>query len=545
MLALLMHLMRHYQILQRYEKHLNRALVITGAVSILAFLNMGFLHYQGGYFHGLDFFNRYMTAKYFKEVGYSHLNEATIIADSEDAKFLGGVGRIRMGMDSSLHAVADAFTRQGEWRGNFSAERWQNFKEDLKFFEFKGGMKSFEGRPVNLNWWNWNNILTTDSFTESPVWLSFGYIIANIFPATNIAAMILMSFSDLLLIGVMAAMIFRSFGLKPTALFTILLCCNYAPYFSWSGNSLLEMDWLCLIIMAACFLKSGKDIEAGGLTGAAACIRPFAVVFAVPHVLKAISDFIKVTSYRRPAAPERKRGERPVSMPIPPSNASGMAWLPPYGGMTPQGAENSTLSGIKFLAGFSLSIFVLILLSFIILPNTLSAWHEYFAREIVIAKNFEIWQWGFKDIFLWEGEVRGFLAGGLRVVKGGRLEEFLPVMIILQVSAVAGLFMAGRKLSYHENFLLGGAALLFFLFSLSKIYYIFTAIFALLFAEKIEERWRMIALAALFGLNILMFVLSSFQSTELLLKFIYAAGLLGVIGYSFYAAAEETGDNEM
>ena len=95
MILIFLYLARKYSFGKKLEKNLSIALVLVAALSFWSYFNFGFYHYKGGFFHGFHMYHQYMGSKYFKELGYDYLYDATIIADSESQGFLKNVEKIK------------------------------------------------------------------------------------------------------------------------------------------------------------------------------------------------------------------------------------------------------------------------------------------------------------------------------------------------------------------------------------------------------------------------------------------------------------------
>src|SRR5437764_431125 len=62
----------------------DRVLAGLGALGLLFYFNMGFLHF-GNFIHAWDTYHYYVGSKYFPELSYDLLYDCTAVADVEDA----------------------------------------------------------------------------------------------------------------------------------------------------------------------------------------------------------------------------------------------------------------------------------------------------------------------------------------------------------------------------------------------------------------------------------------------------------------------------
>jgi hypothetical protein len=88
-------------------------------------------------FDGYDLVHYYLNAKYFDELGYTHLYEAIVIADSERKdnyrkwRFTG-----LRDLDTSVRVpIRTVYARADEIKGLFSPRRWKQFKRDFRFLQ--------------------------------------------------------------------------------------------------------------------------------------------------------------------------------------------------------------------------------------------------------------------------------------------------------------------------------------------------------------------------------------------------------------------------
>ncbi len=490
-LLVLFYVIEKYKWNEQIKNVAERILEILAAFSVLALLNMGFMHYKGGFFHGHEFFNNYMTAKYFKEVGYSYLADAAITADNEGRKYFKDVKHIRDQESFELIPVEKIPERKNKWRENFSEKRWQKFKNDLEFFQNKPGVRTFAGYPLSLSWWNWSSILTDNSYKASPLWIGVSRILTNIIPATAMGVFLL-SLLDLVLLGAITFCLMWGFG-KNIAMFSLILFCNMAvPYFSWVGGALLQLEWLALLVAGVAMLKMDRHFYSGGFIALSGLTRMFPFVFIIPVAAKAIINFVR-----------KKKVDDIV---------------------------------IPFTKGFLLTIIAGFLFTMIVVPSPLASWAEYFAGAMKRAQQLELAKMGFKDVFMWEGEVREFLKPNWRDLKAERLTALYPLMFIIQCIGVYTLYLyiQNKNSRYWESMIFGGCLLLFLFFTFSKVYYVYLILLVPWLLTEEKNKWLITGTILLFTMNILMFLLDTFQSTTFLIKFCYMAMLGLVFGYILY-----------
>src|SRR5262249_44834598 len=126
---------------------------ITLGLAAITCYYQGFRFGYQRYFHRHDQYHYYMGAKYFPELGYDLLYKCSVIAQDElgvvDFNDEGGRrGRIDMskevhhpdrkirnlGGDNLLMQVTEVLEHPEVCKSHFSPERWEAYKEDVKFF---------------------------------------------------------------------------------------------------------------------------------------------------------------------------------------------------------------------------------------------------------------------------------------------------------------------------------------------------------------------------------------------------------------------------
>src|SRR5215470_11635152 len=105
-----------------------------GLVSFCAWFNFFHFHFDE-FTHVWDIYHYYVGAKYFPELGYTRLYECTVIAEAERYGPAALAGRrITNLVTNELEPAASAVADPERCTSHFSAERWQDFKSDIRFF---------------------------------------------------------------------------------------------------------------------------------------------------------------------------------------------------------------------------------------------------------------------------------------------------------------------------------------------------------------------------------------------------------------------------
>ena len=242
---------------------LTKAMIVLAVLfSFAVFHNFGTFR-AGGFVNYADMFHHYLGTKYFKEIGYSDLYNAVIIADTEQGNEL-----------ARLPFYTDLRTYQNTQRGKaledvdrirnlFSNERWSAFKDDVAFFKTATGMPRTPGLML---------LLMDHGYNGSPVSAFILGTLGNIFPVTQLQ---LLAFFDVFLVVAMGALVFRTFGFEMGALFSVYFCVNVLNPYEYISGCFLRYDWLFCIVVAVCLLERKRYASSAFFLTLSAMIRIF------------------------------------------------------------------------------------------------------------------------------------------------------------------------------------------------------------------------------------------------------------------------------
>lgn len=489
-----------YSELKKYEKAFRTALISVAGLSFFAFINMGFMHYSGGFFHGHDTFNRYMGAKYFKEVGYRNLYAAAIVADSEQNNFFGDINSYKYGADFSVREKENAFKTSLDWKGNFTNERWQEFKSDLEFFKQKTDVRDLFDRQVRLDWWNWYNILNDFGLEPSPAWVFPASIISNLLSPANSSTMVLIVLIDFIFLAGIAYFITLAFGINSAMLTLIAFFTMHATIYSWTGSSFMRFDWLFLLVASLSFLKREKYLIAGALLAASSLSASFVLIFALALLIKMVAEYY----YKNKISLELK----------------------------------------KFFLGFFSVLTVLILLSLIFVNNSFVAWQDFINRSILSLKIWQIWQWNISDIFIWAGESGNTMNDLWQQNKEERFSSLLPLILIVKVAVFILTLLAIRKSEYWETLALG-SVLVFTGLYVSQVNFGFLILLIPLLVNNFMRLDKLFAAAIIYSASLFVYIFETFQKNEFFIKFLTALIFTSAISYALYVIALKEDEKEL
>jgi hypothetical protein len=245
--------------------------VLIGA--LVSYPNFGALHpehsgYRSGHIHYYDAFHYFMGAKYFPELGYSGLYEATLVA----AHDLGTLRAIPAVRDLTTYALRPAGSVDADAvRARFSQARWRQFKDDLIFF----------GPRIDA----WPELLIDRGYNDPPPRALLLHALVDRLPARPLTLNVLTSL-DYVVVMVAFAVAWRAFGAVPSTLALAFFALSFFARFDWIGGSLLRWDWIAALLLGAAAFARGQGTVAGVCLGYAALARIFPVLFFVPLAIK-------------------------------------------------------------------------------------------------------------------------------------------------------------------------------------------------------------------------------------------------------------------
>jgi len=251
-------------------------LITLAVISLAAFLNFGLLH-RTNFIHWWEIFHYYIGTKYFKEVGYFNLYNATVVADSEENTYLEKSDYI---MDLSNYYLIPRdkiLAKSIQYKTKFSPQRWQSFKNDIAF--------------LKRNLWpgRFQRMMNDHGYHATPIWNTTAGFLVNRVPLNRVLFLCLI---DPILLIIMFIALYLSFGMIPALLMLIYFCLDFLSGFYWMGGCFLRQDWLVVTMLGLCMLKQNRYGLAGSLFSYATMSRIFPVLFIGGITVKAITDLI-------------------------------------------------------------------------------------------------------------------------------------------------------------------------------------------------------------------------------------------------------------
>lgn len=219
-------------------------------------------------------YHYYLGAKYFSELGYTDLYDATLVADRDGERYFRGISRVR-----NLHDYAIEGRRYRLRSYDpvaFEPERWQQFASDVRALSGH--------RPAD----EWRGIFVDRGYNGTPLWTVVGGTLARLAPADRPLALKLLASLDLLLLAATFVLIRRTFGVRLAALVLLLLTISPVNAGRFVGG-FLQFDWFCAVAAGCCWYRLRRDVVASAALAYAALTRIFPVLFVVAGLIPAVA----------------------------------------------------------------------------------------------------------------------------------------------------------------------------------------------------------------------------------------------------------------
>jgi hypothetical protein len=248
-------------------------LAAMAALSVLTFYNFGHPQFYDNhqheptYVHTFDMRVYFPAVKYIDELGYDGVYLASVksFADDELGGSLESIADVRLRdlRDYELRTVEELSDEIHGVKDRFSEERWSAFKRDMSYFW------RTMGRHAYLD------SLRDHGGNATPAWLLVAYWIYRSADATE-STMLWAALLDPLLLLLFFGVAWRTFGLRVALVCLVAYGATTVYQFgsNWGGST-LRNDWMVLIGLGVCALKSKRLVLAGVLLGWAAMIRAF------------------------------------------------------------------------------------------------------------------------------------------------------------------------------------------------------------------------------------------------------------------------------
>lgn len=212
-----------------------------------------------------EFFHYYVGTKYFPEVGYSGLYEATVIADYEDdPSSLDPDLQVRSLRSYEMEPRPAVIARADAIRARFTPERWAAFRSDISYF-----------REVDGVLWKVGESLQDHGYNGSPlVTAVLGGLARQPFLSTP-ACIRLAAWLDVALVVVAGGLLALWVGPGTGALFVFLWAVNPFNDAAYTGGAYLRHLHVLVLLLALIAYTRQRMALSGGAFAVAGLLRVF------------------------------------------------------------------------------------------------------------------------------------------------------------------------------------------------------------------------------------------------------------------------------
>ncbi len=453
-------------------RHLYDLLLILLAVAaVAAYFEFGWLRY-GRYMNPHDAYHYYMGAKYSREHNYFNLYRCSLIADKE----MRGIYRQSTIRDLETHrfeGVTQVMQRKDQYKAGFSAERWEEFKKDIAYFQSLV--------PAS----KWNQMLRDKGYNATPVWNSLARWISERASTDSVWAMRLLTCIDLTLLVLMFLAVWRTFGLRVMLFSIIFYGTNYFMSFVHIKGAFMRLDWVTLLVIATCLIHAKWYKTAGALAAYAGMARIFPMIFLFGLGAKMGFNVLGVLHDRL------RRREAPAAI---------------------------NRDYLNFFAAFAISSVIMVLLS-AWYDGGFQLWRSFFEKIAVHNADISTTRAGFKYIFLWSVT--------------DKAQYFADHQIAWRICTSIALLIAAflmRRTDDYETIPMSFIPV-FFLSAPTFYYYVMLVIPLFLFLPKAEYAARTLGVIAMFGISIAAYRIGSTMPHHFQFFFICSCMLMGLCVY--------------
>jgi hypothetical protein len=251
-------------------------LSVCASLALASFFNLGRAQYVDhklgtpSFVHNFDMRVYYPVAKYFKELRFDGLYQASVAAyvDDDPSVTLDSLNHVQLRDLKNHHMtrVADVKFEIEHIKDRFSPERWEAFKTDMRYFRENMGVGDYLGS------------MSDHGGNATPVWITIAHFIFMNTHASNNTLFITAMLDPLLLLIAFVA-IGRVFGVRTMLVCMVLFGANDFYMFgtNWAGAT-LRHDWMAYLGLGLCAMRRERWALAGALLALSAMIRAFPAV---------------------------------------------------------------------------------------------------------------------------------------------------------------------------------------------------------------------------------------------------------------------------
>lgn len=199
---------------------------------------------RGREFQYWNTYHYYLGSKYFDELKYIWLYTYTLRADEEIGENRTADAQRVMDLIELEEVPRERVLAQSEGRSDFTPERWEEFKRDIRFFN------------KWISPYNWSRVLRDHGYNATPTWNTFGSAISNTFPLQNRWSRAVVLSLDLVMLIATFIAVGWAFGARPALLMSIFFLIFFGNEFFTVGG-FIRYDWYCATVIAFVLYHKG------------------------------------------------------------------------------------------------------------------------------------------------------------------------------------------------------------------------------------------------------------------------------------------------
>ncbi len=262
-------------------------LAIIAVGGLASYSDFGRMHGGGRFIHYHEFYHYSMGSKYFPELGYDGLYAATVQALSEDRpQSLESVAQVKNLTTYQLEALNVTRQRASDVASVFGAERWQEFKTDIRYFD--------QHMPPH----SWRAVLIDHGFNGTPFWIAIGGTLVEWFPLERWIT--LLASIDIVLLIAAGLLVAWAFGFEAALFFAIFLLTSVFTTFGFTGGAFLRQLWFVGLIGFVCLSQQKRWLLAGVALAIATADRVFPILFALVPAVQWLCAVRETRSWKQP-----------------------------------------------------------------------------------------------------------------------------------------------------------------------------------------------------------------------------------------------------
>jgi hypothetical protein len=255
-------------------------LVVLVVLSATAYFNLFQFHGVGTLVHYHDVAHHYLGAKYYDEIDYADLYDATARADADLPPGTTPIREVRDLRTFHVRPVASALVRGEHIRERFSPTRWRGFVRDVSLIRRLLG-------PF------YPEFLTDKGFNAPPFWALLAWPVASLVPSGSYAGFGALALIDVVLLVSAFSYVGVTFGVDALLCVLALFFVTFGAEFLWVGGGFFRQGWFVSTVVAATSLARRRYRLTGAALGLAALLRIFPALLIVPIAGRAVFLFAR------------------------------------------------------------------------------------------------------------------------------------------------------------------------------------------------------------------------------------------------------------